>query len=185
MAISTILLEKFQNKHSGKIVEAAVLVLIFKHQGEDHVLLTKRTEKVLHHKGQICFPGGARDAEDVTLWQTALRETEEEVGIAPGHIRRLTELSQQITPTGYLVTPYVAELVVDTLPELNPSPIEIDEVLLVPVTHLKNPDQVRVEKRVYEGVEFFDPHFTYEGHEIWGMTGRVLSEFLEFSGTFA
>ena len=73
-------------------IDAAVLIPCFQESGQDHLILTKRTEIVLHHKGQISFPGGAFDPVDKSLWETALRDTHEEIGLDPANVTRLSLL---------------------------------------------------------------------------------------------
>lgn len=164
--------------HRDQWMEAAILVPCFQKDKEPHVLLTRRTEEVLHHKGQICFPGGARDAADKNLWETALRETQEEVGLAPDKVTFIRELKQQITPTGFQVTPFVASI---EIPEAwTPNPNEIAEIFSIPISHLREPKNVRIIKKTYNDIEFLEPHFTYLSYDVWGMTGRVMCELLEY-----
>lgn len=160
-------------------IEAAVLVPCLTVDGQDHLILTKRTEDVLHHKGQICFPGGACDPGDKSLWETALRETREELGLDPARVKFLKEMPRQYTPTGFRVTPFVGRI--DAPAVWSPNPVEIAAVFSVPFSHLRDPANLRLLKKVYEGREFLDPHFIYEGHEIWGMTGRILCELFEIN----
>lgn len=158
-------------------VEAAVMIPHFREGGNDYLILTKRTEEVLHHKGQICFPGGARDPEDATLWETALRECQEEIGLDPKEIRLVRELGRQLTPTGFRVTPYLGAL--SRKPVLTPNPNEIDTILTIPFAYFRDSKNVRFVKKEWEGRSFVDPHFLFEGHDIWGMTGRIVCELFE------
>ncbi len=156
-------------------VDAAVLILCFKEGGEDHLLLTRRTEQVLHHRGQISFPGGAVDGVDQSLWETALRETVEEIGIDPQQVSFVKGLGTHYTPSGFRVAPFVGRLAAP--PVCRSNPVEIAEVFTVPMRFFADRGNVRFFKKVWEGREFIDPHFTYEGREIWGVTGRILCEF--------
>ena len=156
---------------------AAVLVPYFKENGDAYLLFTQRTDVVEHHKGQICFPGGMRDHENETLWETALRECEEEIGLDRHRVTLIKELKPQITPTGFLVTPFVGEIQKPV--EWRANPDEIASIFSVPVSHLKNPHNSRFITRTWDGVEFIEPHFSYQHHDIWGMTGRVVCDFLE------
>lgn len=159
---------------------AAVLVPYFIENNEPHLIFTQRTEIVEHHKGQICFPGGMQDHPGETLWETALRECEEEIGLKREAISYITELKPQITPTGFLVTPFVGLIQKpQTTSEWKTNPSEIASIFSVSVSHLKNPQHSRFLNRSWEGMEFIEPHFTYLHHDIWGMTGRVVCEFLE------
>ena len=156
---------------------AAVLVPYFIENNEAHLIFTQRTDVVEHHKGQICFPGGMQDHAEETLWETALRECEEEIGLNRDLISFVTELNPQITPTGFLVTPFVGHIQKPS--QWNPNPSEIASIFSVPVSHLKDPQNSRFVTRTWENVEFFEPHFAYQHHDIWGMTGRVVCDFLE------
>lgn len=158
--------------------EAAVLAPFFSENGEYHILFTKRTEHVAHHKGQICFPGGVFDNEDGDLWTTALRETREEIGIESNRIRKIGELGKVVTPTGFQITPFVGE--VETPLVFNPSPMEIAEIISVPVNHLLDDKNFKMITRISDyGYTYEGPVFTYQSHEIWGATGRILMELLE------
>src|SRR5262245_56549999 len=86
---------------------AAVLVPFLEKEGETYLLFTRRTESVRDHKGQISFPGGARDPGDPSLRETALRETEEEIGVPRHAVEVLGELDDYVTVTNYMITPYV------------------------------------------------------------------------------
>ena len=159
------------------IKEAAVLVLTYHKDHDHHLVLTKRTEQVEHHKGQICFPGGVKDEKDCDLWETALRETKEELGVNPDQVTFLGKLNQVITPTEFRITPYVASLV--CLLPWQPNPTEINQVFSISFSHLYNPQNFCLQKKVYSGVEYDDPLFTYGEHHIWGATGRIIVDLLE------
>jgi len=159
--------------------EAAVLILTYRENGQDYVILTKRTHDVPHHKGQIAFPGGAKNEADADLWTTALRETEEEIGLAASAITLVGELSPQLTPTGFRVTPYVAKIEVPEHWNINPR--EIAELFSVPLDHLRDPANLRLDTTTYQGIAYADPHFLYKDYIIWGMTGRVLFEWLDLA----
>lgn len=161
--------------HNKPLRKAAVLVLCYEDCREDYLVLTRRTEEVEHHKGQISFPGGAFDSEDETLWHTALRETQEEIGVDPNSITLVKELESRITPTGFEVTPFVGR--VPSPVDWQSNPYEIAEVFTIPFTHLKSPANLKWIKRQMHGVEYLDPLFSYHHYEIWGLTGRIICEF--------
>jgi 8-oxo-dGTP pyrophosphatase MutT (NUDIX family) len=158
-------------------VDAAVMIPVYRRNGEDHVILTKRTDTVLHHKGQICFPGGASDPGDATLWETALRECQEEIGLDPARVALVRELGRQYTPTGFRVTPFVGQVGEPLV--FTPNPNEIAAIFSVPFSYLSDPKNVHFLKKEWEGRRFIDPHIVFEEHEIWGMTGRILCELFE------
>jgi 8-oxo-dGTP pyrophosphatase MutT (NUDIX family) len=155
---------------------AAVLVPLLVKGGEPHVLLTERPKTLRTHGGQISFPGGARDPEDETPLHTALRETQEELGIAPARVRVLGMLDEIPTITRYLVTPFVG--VVEGEVAYVPSPEEIETVLEVPLAALLDPARHRVERRTVEAVEREIYFYDYGPHVIWGATARILRTFL-------
>jgi 8-oxo-dGTP pyrophosphatase MutT (NUDIX family) len=156
-------------------VDAAVIVPVYRDAGQERLILTKRTEEVLHHKGQICFPGGARDPEDKSLWETALRECQEEIGLDPKQVALVREMGRQYTPTGFRVTPFVANIEPPVV--FTPNPNEIATILSVPFSHFRDLSNIRIVRETWQGRVFLDPRIVYEGHEIWGMTGRILCEF--------
>jgi 8-oxo-dGTP pyrophosphatase MutT (NUDIX family) len=156
--------------------DAAVLLMLFERDGEPWLVFTKRTEHVQHHKGEISFPGGARDDDDTDIERTAVRETVEELGVDPDAIRvvgRLDEIPTYVT--GYNVMPFVA--VVPEQHSYRPSDAEIDEVIELPVDEL-----ARVGRRdviVRSGFPIETNVFETRGHFIWGLTGAILRQFLD------
>ena len=157
-------------------IEAAVLLPCYKKGDREFLIFTQRTDKVAHHKGQISFPGGVTEADDADLWATALRETHEEIGLDPAQVARHRALSPQFTPTGYRVTPYAGTIVVPPVWNLNPN--EIAAIFAVPLDHLRDPKHHEFLTKELSGHQYIDPHFYFEGHVIWGVTGRIVCEFL-------
>ena len=155
---------------------AAVIVPIFFKNQEAHLLFTKRTDKVEHHKGQISFPGGMQDTNDIDLKETAMREVWEEMGIKAKDITILGRTDNFLTNTNFMVTPYVAHFPYPYPYIVNED--EISNVLEVPLSYLLNPAIFRIEKWKRNGV-LWDVHFyDYCGEKIWGVTGFLLSNFL-------
>ena len=116
---------------------AAVLFPIVQRPQGHTVLLTQRTDHLRDHAGQVSFPGGRVDAVDVSPQATALRETQEEIGLSPSHIEIFGYLPQYYTGTGFVVTPVVGLL---TPPfELQPDPFEVAEIFEVPLSFLLDP----------------------------------------------
>lgn len=157
---------------------AAVLALLYHDQGADRVLLTKRTEIVEHHKGQICFPGGGVHAGDADLSVTALRETWEEVGIRPEHVEIIGRLDDMVTISNFLVTPFVGVLH-HTPYEFIPSAIEVAEVLEPPIAELLDDATLVIEERSLDGQTRHMPAYHWNGHRVWGATARMLQELLD------
>ena len=113
------------------LVAAGVLVPLFVAEEEFQVLFIQRTLMVKDHRGQIAFPGGVRDPEDAHLLATALRETEEEIGLAPGAVEVLGTLPPVATITGYHITPFVG--LIPHPYDFHPSPREVKRLLTLPV----------------------------------------------------
>jgi 8-oxo-dGTP pyrophosphatase MutT (NUDIX family) len=171
--------------YSRKVVQipgrrqAAVLIPLFARGGEPWVVLTKRTETVSTHKGQISFPGGGHDDADADLWGTALRETQEELGVDVSQVRRLGVLDDYPTfASGFLVTAFVGELVPET--PWRHSPHEIEHVIELPLRALA--EVGRVERWERDGIRFPMSIFELDGHYVWGLTAFILRRFLDVVG---
>ncbi len=155
--------------------EAAVLVPLFM-RAEPQVLLTKRTENLRTHGGQISFPGGSRDETDPTSLHTALRETQEELGIPPSQVEVLGMLNEIPTITQFRVAPFVG--VIPPHIAYSASADEIEEVIEVPLSHLLDPAFQRSEKREVFGREREIYFYDYGPHVIWGATAQILRDLL-------
>ncbi|MGI9605269.1 MAG: NUDIX hydrolase [Acidimicrobiales bacterium] len=159
---------------------SAVLVPLYDH--DSHGLTTILTRRPLHmrkHAGEVAFPGGAVDDDDPTVWDTALREAEEEIALDPTLPRRLGELDRFVTGASFsLVTPVVAALPSRPV-GLRPSPDEVDEILDVPLSALLVPDAYRQELWTWQGEERAVHFFEIEGDTIWGATAFMLLRLLE------
>ena len=155
--------------------EAAVLMPVLKMENEYHFLLTKRTEQVQTHKGQISFPGGMRE-DNEPLVKTALRETFEEVGIEEDRVEILGRFHDYLSITEYRVTPFVG--FIHEPFAIKPQVTEVAEVLKVPFPIFLDPVLLRVEKRnsQYWGKTYF---FTYGANEIWGLTALIIKDFMD------
>lgn len=160
------------------LITAAVLVPLFSKDGLVHVLLTKRSELVEHHKGEISFPGGKLDDTDPDLLSCALRETEEEVGIEPVDVRVVGELDEFYTvATGFVVAPFVG--VIPYPYEFRPSSREIAELIGVPMHVFFDPERRAEETWMYNGKPIEVISYRWKGHNIWGATARILKHFVE------
>jgi 8-oxo-dGTP pyrophosphatase MutT (NUDIX family) len=157
--------------------KAAVLVPAYMQDGNIFILFTKRSDLVEHHKGQICFPGGSEDKQDVSLWQTALRETDEEVGISAEKIFYICDLPKIRTPSFFEITPFLGFIHTDFT--LNPNPSEIDSIFSVPVSHFFDEKHVRFQELLLIDKTIHSPCYTFKEHEIWGATARILHSLLE------
>jgi 8-oxo-dGTP pyrophosphatase MutT (NUDIX family) len=143
---------------------------------EPSIVFTKRTDDLPRHPGEISFPGGMRHDEDADLLTTALRETEEELGLS----RELVDVLGALPPletftTGFAIMPFVGALEVDPVFTANPG--EIAEVLEFPVSRLLDEERPRSWERA--GTTWWGFVYEMDGHTIWGATGRILHQFLE------
>ncbi len=155
--------------------QAAVLMPVFERGGEPHFLLTRRTEEVETHKGQISFPGGMREGNEPLL-RTAIRETYEEVGIAEAKIELLGSFHDYLSSTGFLVTPFAGYLTepIETIPQAR----EVAEILTVPFRVFLDPGRLRVERIIRLGNPMDVYYFSHGRHVIWGLTARIIRDFL-------
>lgn len=157
-------------------ISAAVLLPLYNKQGEYHILFIKRTERVSTHKGQISFPGGAFEAADGTLLNTALRESCEEVGVMPGKVEVLGELDDEVSlVSNYVITPFVG-----IIPYPYPFKVDGEETELT----IEAPLSAFIgksyeEQEVIAGESRTTYRFYYDGREIWGATARILYKFLK------
>jgi 8-oxo-dGTP pyrophosphatase MutT (NUDIX family) len=158
-------------------IRAAVLLLFYERDGEPYLLFTRRTDLVEHHKGQISFPGGAEDPTDADPVATALRETWEEVGVRPEDVEVLGCLDDSAVVTGFVVTPVVGWARGPL--EFRPSPDEIDAIIEVPVSFLRDRSRYRVEPCEYKGRIYQTTYLDFGPHLIWGATGGILRRFVE------
>ena len=161
---------------NGYVREAAVLMPIFRVNGDYNLLLTRRTETVQTHKGQISFPGGMREEKE-TLLDTALRETFEEVGIETSRIDPLGRFHDYISITEYRVTPFVG--LIQTPFKTNRQVHEVAEILHVPFRVFLDPDNLRIERNMHPGREADVYFYSHGPHKIWGLTARIIKDFFD------
>ncbi len=154
--------------------QAAVLLPLFKKNNTLHLLLTKRTDKVAYHKGEISFPGGAMDAKDSSLLDTALRETEEEIGIPQEQIRILGVLDDAFTLISqFTVTPYLG--VIPFPYSLNLNNDETKEILEIPLDFFLTHQNFWEGTFHYQSYEIRSYFFQWKPDSvIWGMTAYII-----------
>lgn len=155
--------------------KSAVMMLFMEKDGEPHVLLSLRTDRVSTHKGQVSFPGGSYDETDRDFLETALRETFEEVGIEPSEIEVLGEYDEYISIAGFHVYVYAGAL--NRPVEYKISADEIEEILEVPFSLFYNESYDRCEKVTYAGRDFDVYYYNFKNSTIWGLTARILTDF--------
>src|SRR4051812_11663151 len=167
--------------NGGEYREAAVLILLYPRGGEDYVVFTRRTDSVEHHKGQISLPGGSKDPDDPDIVFTALRETDEELGLDPGALQVIATLQDVYVPvSSFVITPVVARLRAEAAQAgivFRPNVGEVAEVIEVPLSALRDDAVHRSELRTFNGITHHIHYYTYGPYEIWGATGRIIFEF--------
>jgi 8-oxo-dGTP pyrophosphatase MutT (NUDIX family) len=162
------------------LTPAAVLFPIVLRDGGQTVLLTQRTAHLRDHAGQISFPGGRVEAEDISPSHTALRETEEEIGLPRERIEILGFLPEYRTGTGFRVTPVVA--LVQPPFELQPDPFEVAEVFEVPLAFLLDPANHQQHSLHYRGALRNYFAMPYGDYFIWGATAGMIRSLSERLG---
>lgn len=151
---------------------AAVLVALVARDDGPSVLLTRRTDHLAHHPGQISFPGGHIEDGDAGAQGAALREAFEEIGLAPERVRVLGRLDDYVTRTGFHVTPIVGW--VEPPLALAPDPHEVEEVFEVPLAFFLDPANHQRHQRPYEGRSRQFYAMPYGDYYIWGATAGML-----------
>ncbi len=167
----------------GDLRPAAVLLPLFQRGNQDHLLFTERTAHLEHHAGEISFPGGGYDAGDISLEETALRESEEELGIIRAEVEILGRLDDFYSVHGYHVVPYVG--VIPSPDNLQHDPFEIAGTFEAPLNHFRNPEIHRVENWQHRGEHHLVDFYQFEEHVIWGLTAAILRQFIEETSNFA
>ncbi len=166
-----------RNPHPVK--RASVLIPLFEEAGAVHLLLTRRASHLRSHSGQVSFPGGKQDPEDGSAEATALRESEEEVGLAPHQVEVIGGIDQITSLHQYLVTPFVGVIPADFRPR--PSPHEIESTFSVPLAFFMDPAHHTSQEITHRDLPFYSHHFFFGDYDIWGMTAMLILRFLEVS----
>ena len=159
--------------------QAAVLLAL--RDGDDsRLVLTVRTDHLASHAGQVAFPGGGMDPGDADALATALRESEEEIGLDPSLVAPLGYLDNFETISGYRITPVVARIAEDA--RLMAAPGEVAEVFEVPLAFFLDPANLRRYTMEFRGRRREMVEFVHGGHRIWGATAAILLNLLKRMG---
>ncbi len=156
---------------------AGIVMPVFEKNGEAHFLMTQRTDTLAHHKGQVSFPGGGYESQDIDIRATAIRETNEEVGIPGDLIDVIGRLNDFPTISNFMVSPFVA-----TIPypyPSQPNPEEVARLLEVPFSLFLNDDHFEMKYREVKGKTYPLFFYDFEGTVIWGVTGHIIKRFIE------
>ena len=158
---------------------AAVLIPLIEREDGIELLLTKRSEELNHHPGQMSFPGGGREPQDSDMLETALREGNEEIGLPPERVRPIGVLDDIQTVSDYVVTPFVAWIPDRTY---GPTDDEVDAVVRASIGSFLDPGIHEVEERPRSAAR---PRYVHYFHldecTVWGATGRLIVQLLELT----
>jgi 8-oxo-dGTP pyrophosphatase MutT (NUDIX family) len=174
----------FEQRYAPDGRPAGVLMPLLQCDGETCLLFTRRSEKVLNHKGQVAFPGGAAEPYDESIVATALREAQEEIALPPTQVEILGIMPALVSTSRFHVTPVVGWIHGEF--EIVPNPDEVARVFMIPVKWLRDP--ANVEYRTletpwerHENVVFYRP---YDEEVVWGFTGSLTIQFLKLIQVF-
>jgi 8-oxo-dGTP pyrophosphatase MutT (NUDIX family) len=163
---------------SQKLNKAAVLIPLFCKENEYHIVFTRRSQNVMHHKGQISFPGGKPHPSDSSLRETAIRESWEEIGLNPTDVEIIGELDDTATHSSYFnIAPFVA--IIPYPYKFTVNPAEIDEIFDISLLALMNKAQVTEKEVIEDGEPTTEYFYEYQGRIIWGATARILKQLLD------
>lgn len=153
-------------------LEASVLIPILTFKKDLEILLTKRSNNLKNHPGQIAFPGGKKDQSDRSPIETALRETQEEVGLNPKNVEIIASLPSHKTATGFVIKPYLGLINQPFSETLRQG--EVDEIFTVPYEYILNEKNFSIHTRKWNGSQRSYYVVPYGPYYIWGATARIL-----------
>ena len=153
-------------------LEASVLIPILTFKKDLEILLTKRSNNLKNHPGQIAFPGGKKDLIDSSPIETALRETQEEVGLNPKNVEIIASLPSHRTATGFVIKPYLGLINQPFSETLRQG--EVDEIFTVPYEYILNEKNFSIQTRKWNGSQRSYYVVPYGPYYIWGATARIL-----------
>ncbi len=153
-------------------LEASVLIPILTFKKDLEILLTKRSNNLKNHPGQIAFPGGKKDQIDSSPIETALRETQEEVGLNPKNVEIIASLPSHKTATGFVIKPYLGLINQPFSETLRQG--EVDEIFTVPYEYILNEKNFSIQTRKWNGSQRSYYVVPYGPYYVWGATARIL-----------
>ena len=167
-------INKLMSLRSRALRKASVLIPITRHKPgkNSEIVLTVRSENLNSHPGQISLPGGSEEAIDSDVVATALRESEEEIGLAQGDVQVIGRLGDMALPSGFQITPIVGLIEPDL--KYVPCPIEVAEIFHAPLSLLINPDSYKSTSMTYGNQSRKILELQFERFRIWGATAAIL-----------
>ena len=153
-------------------LEASVLIPVLTFKKNLEILLTKRSTNLKNHPGQIAFPGGKKEKFDSSPIETALRETEEEVGLSQHLVEIIASLPTHKTATGFIIKPYIGIISQPFEETLRCG--EVDEIFTVPFDHILNKENFSIQTRKWNGSQRQYYAVPYGPYYVWGATARIL-----------
>jgi len=160
-----------------QVRRASVLIPLLEREGEARLMLTRRSDQLRSHSGQVSFPGGKEDERDRSSLDTALRETREEIGLESRDVKIIGCLDQIISLHFYLVTPFVGLIPEDFIP--NPNSLETESVFEVPLNFFMKSEHHWSEELNHRKFPVISHHFFFKQYDIWGMTAKLILRLLE------
>ena len=157
--------------------DAAILIPVVDHAGEATLILTKRSEALKSHSGQVAFPGGRIDPTDASPEEAALRETAEEIGLGREHIEVVGRMPDYVSGSGYRIAPVLA--IVRPGFDLTINEHEVDAAFEVPLRFLMDPANRTRDSRMWNDREWFFYDMPYGGQRIWGVTAGIIRTLYE------
>ena len=164
-----------QSDPKSDLPKAAVLIALTDEENPE-VIYTLRSNKVSSHQGEVSFPGGMQEESDASLIITALRESEEEIGLPQNCVKILGSLDTMVSRFNVSVTPFVGVIPGDV--ELNTSSEEIEACFRVPLSFLLKDKRYRNDEVNRNGETFYMPAYKYSSYVIWGLTAMITVNFL-------
>ncbi|KUJ81702.1 coenzyme A pyrophosphatase [Microbulbifer sp. ZGT114] len=154
----------------------AAVLLALTDEADPQVILTLRSQHLSTHSGEVSLPGGRWEPGDRSLKHTALRETEEEIGLPPEEVRVLGPLWPRTTRWDVRVTPWLG--IISPQVSLSPNPGELDAIFRVPLSFFLEDPRIRTDRIVIDEHAIYLPAYQFQDYEIWGFTAGILTEFL-------
>ena len=170
-------LEQINLTDPTKYKKAGVLILLIKDKDDEEyqILFTKRSEQLKTHSGEVSFPGGKWEEGDSNLYQTALRESNEEINLDIKNVTKLGPLNFLLSRHKIEVNPFVGYL--NQLQDFKGN-FEIDEIFIVPISFLMNEKNIEYKEFNRKDLKVYIPSWVYNGNRIWGLTAMIAADFL-------